>query len=405
MLTCRSSAALATQAWTAGAEEPTQRGVGVLAAGVMAGLAAFIPGLGCPEDKAAEAILASRVSVYTPEAEIIDRSPAAAAVVEFLDATIGDPAAYMVVEGPRGSGKTTLVERAAANRDGVITVTFNGQGNVFETIAGRLGVDGLCVRDEHSLTEIIMKAVDLRDPHDPLWRPTILAEVERGASDGDVNRVAKALKRLCVDCRAAHVVILLSEANAAFALPADPFRQRFLWVEDFTEAEAQAYLDARGFLVPAGPSDSATEAQRRRLFDEVGTRLAALSAAVSGGEERLESFITACQLGAEKDLTGLLRYRPTSPEVACADGRAFERLVSELLKHGEEGVPRATTVEYLASPADVSKVLREHHAVLYHMTSDTYRFYSPAHRRAAERRCRGARSGWDWGLLSRMGLS
>lgn len=381
------------------------RGVGVLIAAMAAGLATVIPGWDSAEDRAAQAILDSRCTVHTPSTEIIDRSPAAAAVTEYLDATVGNPAAYLVVEGPRGCGKSTLVERAASGRDGVICVTFNGPCNVFETIGARLGVNDLTVRNEHALTDVIMKAVELREPYDPLWRPTILAEVERGATDEDVSTVARALKRLCVDCRAAHVVILLSEANAAFALPSDPYRQRFLWVEDFSEDEAHAYLDARDFLMPAtdavGEKGRGTSGDRRALlFSQVGTRLAALSAAVSMGPSNLERFITACQLEADKDLAGLINFRPTNPEVECSDGKAFEWLVRELLLvSDDEGVPRASTAQFLASPERVGRVFREHHAVLYHMTTDTYRFYSPAHRHAAERRFPPpVPLGWDWWL-------
>ena len=45
------------------------------------------------------------------------------------------------------------------------------------------------------------------------------------------------------------------------------------------------------------------------------------------------------------------------------------------------GLPRRSTLEYLVSP----RVKDGCHAVLYHQPSDTWRFHSTSHRRAAER--------------------
>lgn len=54
-----------------------------------------------------------------------------------------------------------------------------------------------------------------------------------------------------VDEHAVHAIIVLSDDSAAFSLPSDSSRQEFVWVPYFSMAEAHAYLDKRGFLVPA----------------------------------------------------------------------------------------------------------------------------------------------------------
>ena len=51
------------------------------------------------------------------------------------------------------------------------------------------------------------------------------------------------------------------------------------------------------------------------------------------------------------------------------------------------GLPRELTGSYLVAPGPASEVFQQngYHAVLYHGPSDSYRFHSTEHRRAAER--------------------
>ena len=51
------------------------------------------------------------------------------------------------------------------------------------------------------------------------------------------------------------------------------------------------------------------------------------------------------------------------------------------------GLPRELTGAYLVAPGPASEVFQQngYHAVLYHGPSDSYRFHSTEHRRAAER--------------------
>ena len=62
------------------------------------------------------------------------------------------------------------------------------------------------ISDEKDLKSVIMKAVDMRLPHDPSWRPTIVVEIDHGTLDVLVRDVAKVFKRLTVDLKAAHVI-------------------------------------------------------------------------------------------------------------------------------------------------------------------------------------------------------
>ena len=82
-------------------------------------------------------------------------------------------------------------------------------------------------------------------------------------------------------------------------------------------------------------------------------------------------------------------------------GKAFTRLIKELLEHTSDGwsphgfdkraenlglpsVP--STKKYLVGKNIASKINHENgHCVLYHQPTDTYRFHSTIHRRAAEK--------------------
>lgn len=75
---------------------------------------------------------------------------------------------------------------------------------------------------------------------------------------------------------AARVIIVLSDANAAFSLPPDDTRQEFVWVDDFSPGEANEYLDKAGFFL--------NNPQRRlQVFERIGTRPATLKKLVSEG--------------------------------------------------------------------------------------------------------------------------
>jgi hypothetical protein len=173
--------------------------------------------------------------------------------------------AYTVAIGPRGGGKSTAVEMAASKRNGTLSVTVTNHSTMYEIIAEAiraaefkafgtesLRADGFNIETDAQLALVMQKAAELRTPHDPSWIPTLIVEVDQHATDGTVTNVAKMLKRLCVDHRAARVVLVLSDAIASFALPDDPSRQKIVWVEDLSEVEAQGARLPRQAPLPAG---------------------------------------------------------------------------------------------------------------------------------------------------------
>ena len=237
------------------------------------------------------------------------------------------------------------------------------------------------------------KAAELRTPHDPSWIPTLIVEVEdQHATDEIVTNVAKMLKRLCVDHRAARVVLVLADEYAGFALPDDPARQNIVWVEDLSEVEAHAYLDKRHFLLadPKNQKDvEAKRARREELFATVGTRAAFLAKAVDDGEGELAAYIQETQQRCEQELHSLLRVTTVETPAGVQPKSDFQQLVRDMLKR-DDGLPWSATEDYLPpNPHIVAKVFRGkgQHAVMYHLLTDTYQFHRPAVRQAAALWC------------------
>ena len=300
-----------------------------------------------------------------------------------------EQSAYSIVEGPRGSGKTTGVLHSLSGKAALLRVKLTNHDDTLDAIAKELGMPGRITMTMNLLEDVLRKTVAMGE------RPTIIAELSRDAKMLNEQFDVGVLKEVCVDKGLANVVIVLGDADAAFAMPEDHARQNNIWVNDFTEADAHIYLDKLG----APPAPPAPQPQprhpRNELFYEAGTRPMHLLAAAEKG---FNTFIALAQGEAEKKLDALLYMKGGEPG-ASAPG--FTRLTIDLLENTSDGwslqgfdksaenlgLPHRSTLKYLASPQIVANVYKKNgHAVLYHQPSDTYRFHSTSHRRCAERK-------------------
>ena len=332
------------------------------------------------ENNAAEVLLNSKadgvmeLTQVSKAQAMMPRPYIAEALTEHLKRT-----AYVVVQGPRGCGKTTGVLHALSGKRGVLRVKMTNKDDACVAIAQALGMpDGVNAEMARTMLEKVLRKTVAKG-----GSPIIIAELTRAAkSDVFVSQVG-VLKELCADQGLAKVVIVLSDADAAFAMPKDFARQKKIWVDDFNEIEAHTYLDRLG----------APEARDELLY-EAGTRPMHLLAAA---EEGFAQFIALAQEEAQEDIDALVHRRGDVPE---ASGPAFRRLIIDLLEKTSDGwspqgfdkgaeklgLPRQSTLEYLETPKHVADVFKDGcHAVLYHQPSRTYRFHSTSHRRAAEK--------------------
>ena len=290
-----------------------------------------------------------------------------------------EKSAYAVVEGPRGTGKTTGVLLALCGKPGVLRVKMTSEFDACVAIAKALRMP-----NADTMTQTILEDVLVKTRTSKGGRPTIVAEFSRNKnSDAYGKGQVGVLKELCVDKGLVNVVIVLSDADAAFAMPKDSYRQNKIWVDDFNEVDAHTYLDNLG-----------APELRDELFYQAGTRpLHLLRAAETGFTE----FIEFTQGDAQKEIRALLHLEGPTEK---SSGPAFKQLIIDLLENTRDGwslqgfdesaenlgLPSSSTDEYLTAPEVVADLYKTKcHAVLYHQSSDTWRFHSTSHRRAAER--------------------
>ena len=389
------------------------------------------------EDRAAKAVLRSSIGPpipsfdngFTPRPALSDRINQAL-----------DKFGFVVIEGPRGCGKTSCVRDALTDRAGVVHFStwshLDPSSKVLKALSETLDPWSRSSRPPLPLTkdqlfEVCRKTTALRQPYEASWRPTIVVETSAGmghvgdyvgsrrgrclqANDygdypTDYGSMVTMLQHLSLS-KLANVVIVLSDDDAAFAVTdadVDHGLGHRLWVDDFSEAEAHAYLDKIEAL-PCNRANAADPnlALRNEVFHELGTRPASLTRAASewltprilgfdlssSPVRGLRELIRINQMQSEGDIFNLCTF-------ANGNGAAFTRLIDDLLETTDEvGVPIERARQYLASPDDIRDGYRrtkgtgwnhpDHpwHTVLYHRPTDTYRFNSVDKRRAAERR-------------------
>merc|ERR1740124_1627625 len=409
--------------WAAGGRTYTQLGAAVVTVGTFAATAAGLrkdqqSRPGTIEDNAARVLLKSKVTIedYVGKAQFFLPRPEFAESIRI--STRKPKSAYLVVEGPRGCGKSLGVVHALTNDTGVVCVKMSYTKDACLTIGKALGVPGDFTLEENQLQNVLLKTRRMRMGRNPAsaeWRPTIIAELTRNPGTFTYGEQVTLMKDLSADRGLANVILVLSDADAAFAMPKDDDRQTPIWVDDFTEDEAHTYLDRLEYLLPPPPPSSPSPPPpspspppppspsdcsgdndlRNELLYETGTRVITLTKA-SEFVGTLHEFIAGKQVAGERDVRGLV-YLKSGGE--GQNGKAFMRLVIDLLENTCDGrslqgfdarlenlgLPCDATKEYLEKPATVFDIFKSDHALHYHRPSDSYRFHSTSHRRAAER--------------------
>jgi archaellum biogenesis ATPase FlaH len=176
--------------------------------------------------------------------------------------------------------------------------------------------------------------------------------------------------------------MVLSDANAAFSLPPDEARQEIIWVDDFSDAEANQFLDHANFL--AGKTE-----KRNEIFARIGTRPAVLAKMLdegnlhflTAGEANVDAFVEDLVVRARSTLKTLLSLKfSQNPDTAVN----FMAIHEALLKT-PTGVPAETFEDDGATgiPKNVCVYLRDFHAFLYHYPSMQYRYAGKEYESAA----------------------
>jgi hypothetical protein len=317
---------------------------------------------------------------------------------EKLEETLRDhlrkeqPDRFLVFVGPHGAGKTSLVRKVLRDRGKVVYVELTSST---KTIVDKIR-EGLFVANttKFELDGVFEPFRDAKGED----KPVVVIELDSEVSAGLVETQSAEAKKL-VDGRYCHVVLVLSDANAAFKLNSGG-REDFLWVGDFTPAEANFFLDKCQVLLtddetPDGPSSTL----RQRIFDEVGANPLALNMAANDARRAawkslklvapaasVEERLAAWRSGERKFFEEFIEEQKT---------RAYRGVVLSMSRIPEtKAIMRALldSPSSAVNPADVNATgqevmekLKEKRlrAVTYNSQTDHFEFYSKAYAWAA----------------------
>jgi hypothetical protein len=170
------------------------------------------------------------------------------------------------------------------------------------------------------------------------------------------------LKYLTHDAQACRVTLVLSDASAVLGLDPDPDRRKFIWLGDFSRAEADARLDAAKLLVGEGKL-------REEVFD-VTTRPAALqdlcsslSAAKRDPSDLkvVRSFAEAKREQAGTRVTLLLKCDDSKANTD--QGLHFRHILRDMLDNG--GSLPLARAPYMAPPKVAAPHFKEYDAIRF----------------------------------------
>jgi hypothetical protein len=303
-----------------------------------------------------------------------------------------------IVVGPRGVGKTTAVAHALEHTDGAIMLKVTGEHTRDSSIYAALlkkvigaPSSSTDMLDEEQIIGYLRAAASryrkLR-PHATDWKPTVVFELETKAQPATVGLAVQTMKNLVCDRAVCYGFVVLSDAHAVYAIGSDTNRHRYKWLDDFTSAEADAYLDELGVL---------TAADERALRTE-------LYATASSRAIDLSKLADELKLSADKPVRDVVRafiYQQQEAGVARVEnligvamkaakaeygmrGLHFIRLMKAMLKNG--GSLPVLDAKYMCSEVGIADVLKlpKHHAISINTQTGVFIFYTPADRVAAE---------------------
>jgi len=265
---------------------------------------------------------------------------------------------YTIVYGPRGIGKTELVDHTAIGKKGVVKVTVSSASSktgVIQAITEELG----CKSTDLNI-KVLIAAVQKSG-----IVPTIIFDVERSVSrDDDMLSTIRSLsKELALYCRC---IIVLSEANAVLQFGIDE-REKFIYVDEMERDEAERLIETL--------QTNITKAEMKYVFEKIGTsplKLINLAGLISPTYS-VEDYVT--DVLGEANLQ-LLAFP--------------HQLILKALKDQPEGVSpvyfnnRKDEGVNLSFPVAVGVAMKTVNTIVYRKELRKYMLMSTAHRTALE---------------------
>ena len=331
------------------------------------------------------AVLALRSSAPPEEHVWVTRE----VVEQHFRAYLRDPSAQvLVVAGPKGTGKSTAALHAVRDARGVVYVSLSGENMLSKQLLVAVGmplVERHAQINRPALARMCKAAARLGRWWfgDEKWLPTLLVEIDQTVQPGYIKDAVATLKYLAHDACACRAILVLSDGNAALGLDPDPARRTYVWMGDFSEAEANARMDAAGVLVGEDELREAVLGATTRpaaLF----SLCAKLSAAPPESSELIvRAFVEAKRAEAKSRVINLLKSDDSKTNKEL--GLHFRHLLNDMLESGgslsEENAP------YMIAPEQVAPSFKKNDAIMFDLTTREYRFNTPADMHAAAQLC------------------
>ena len=268
---------------------------------------------------------------------------------------------YHVIFGPKGVGKSAIVDKCAKGRRGVIKVVVTDSNTKKDVVGSVLRQLGYPSSDTNIDSEMLLKAVQLCK-----HKPILIFDIERGGGATVNSDAIQAVRSMAKVCAATCVcVIILSEASAVVEFGKDRSREEFLYVNEMTHEEGKQLLRSRGA--------SFSERQLDYIFHNIGTSPAMLEKLMYKVplDVTLEQFVEEEMREARKDLQEFSHQPILDALKKHPDGVSLDAFLGVQ----DDGAK-------LWKPREVARAMVDSNAIVYRMETDQYQLMSTAHRTA-----------------------
>jgi hypothetical protein len=262
----------------------------------------------------------------------------------FLCKPITSTGSYMVVVGPRGAGKSTLVSHVLSKiGKGVLVVPIDVASATVPELKALVLKEALKQYAPHSrssyATSTPVEGGDLAQRLEAAakargeegWRPTLALEITSSGDGALIKNSCTVLKQLAHDEPLCHGLLVLSSSFAVAELTDDDQRQCFLRVGAFSRDEASAYLDEN--LKARLPKEVATVAAIAAVKERI-LPLTTLPKKVGGLTEAVRGSTSAADLSARADAWASELEAAAREEVDSADTDELNTFIRD--KTGKE---------------------------------------------------------------------
>lgn len=269
---------------------------------------------------------------------------------------------YFIMYGAKGVGKSTIAERAAKDKRGVLIIRITSAFSRDDVMRE--------LEEVLNISELKPKIVDFmialeKGMSSEGTLPTFIIEIER-SGNLDENLGLQAARSIAKDLSAAsNVLIILSEANAVLEFGNDRNRESFIFVGDFSESEAREYISKLNLDV--------SDEDIQHIIDNIGTNPAMLRSMQEWVHKGLcvKDFVKKELAAARAELVAfphqiILKALKQHPE--GVDPEYFKKIKSE-------GVD-------LSNARSLSTALQQSNAIVYRIELNRYMIISRCHQTA-----------------------